>query len=400
MSTKKLEKFIQATPSEVFLYFTNSTALKDWLCDVATTDPRPGGRLYLWWNGDYYTSGEYLKLQKDEFVSFSWFGRGEPHATRVDITIKKKKNGTLVKLTHRKLGKSQKWIGIGDKYEEEWGKGLENLASVLGNGADLRITSRPMIGIDVEEFNASIAEKLGVPVMQGLRLGGVLEGMGAQKAGLMVDDVITEMDGHEITGAASFSTFIQNKHAGDIVKVTFYRGAAKKSTKMTLSGRFIPPIPASGLELSKQLEPIYHRFENEVEALLKDATKEDCAKKPEPSEWSANEVLAHLIHNELIWQNIVAEIMDGHEAAFDDWGGNIQARIDGTVATFSTKDELFKELKNHDAETLNMYPHIPAEFLTHKGKFWKLVFQASQNSYHLQNHLEQIRSAIQSAKKK
>ena len=56
----------------------------------------------------------------------------------------------------------------------------------------------------------------------------------------------------------------------------------------------------------------------------------------------------------------------GHEAAYDDFGGNIQARIDGTVAIFKTKDELLKELKNHDAETISMLAHIPAEFLSHQ----------------------------------
>jgi uncharacterized protein YndB with AHSA1/START domain len=398
MSTIKLEKFIQAPPSEVFIYFTNSTALRDWLCDVATADPRVGGRLYMWWNGGYYTSGEYLKLEKDELVAFSWFGREEPHATRVVVTLKKKKVGTLLKVAHHKLGKNTKWSAIGNEYEKEWTKALDNLASVLGNGADLRITTRPMLGIYIEEFNAGIAEKLGVPVVEGLRLGGVIEGLGAQKAGLRADDVITGMDGHEITGGALFGTFIENKKTGDIVEVTFYRCAEKKTIKMTLSGRPIPSIPLSGLGLSKQVEPVYKRYESEIESLLKDASEADCAKKPAPTEWSANEVLAHLIHSELGGQNVLTEIMGGHESAYDNWGGNIQAHIDGTVATFTTKGELFKELKNHDAETLNMLAHIPEEFLTHKGKFWKLVYQANQNSYHLQTHLEQIRSAIQSAR--
>ena len=96
MSIIKLEKIIQATPAEVFPYFTNSTALRDWLCDLATTDPRVGGRMYLWWTGDYYSSGEFLKLEQDKLVSLIWFGRGEPHATQVDVTFKSKKAGTLL----------------------------------------------------------------------------------------------------------------------------------------------------------------------------------------------------------------------------------------------------------------------------------------------------------------
>ena len=398
MSTIKIEKYIQAPPSEVFLYLTNSTALRDWLCDGATADPKVGGRLYMWWIGGYYTSGEYLKLEKDKFISFSWFGREEPHATRVDITLKKEKAGTLLKLAHRKLGKNSRWIAIGNEYEKQWKKTLDNLVSVLENGADLRITTRPMLGINTDLFNASIAEKLNVPIIQGLRIGGVVDGFGAQKAGLKADDVISMMDEYEINGAASFGTFIQNKKAGDIVRVTFYRCAEKKTIKMTLSGHPIPPTPASGSELSKQVETVYKRYENEIGSLLKDASEADCAKRPAPTEWSANEVLAHLIHSELGWQNVMTEIIGGHESAADDWGGNIQAHIDGTVATFTTKAELLKELKNHDAETLNMLSHIPSEFLVLKGKFWKLAFQANEYSYHLKTHFEQMRTAIQSAR--
>ncbi len=399
MSSKKIEKFIQASPSEVYQYFTNSTALKDWMCDVATADPHPGGRLYMCWPMDYYTSGEYIKLEKDKFVSFTWFGRGEPRQTRVEVSLQKQAGGTLVRLAHRGVGKSQKWLEIAGVYEKEWRSALENLASVLENGPDLRITRRPMLGIYIGEFNAEIAAELCIPVDFGIRLEGVVDGMGAQDAGLQKDDVIVAMDGHELTAGALLGSIISTKHAGEVVEVTFYRGAEKKSVKMTLSGRPIPTIPTSSIDLVKQVEPIYRRYETEIEELLNAASEEECSFKPGPADWSVNEVLAHLIHSELGWQNYATEVVGGHEGAYDGFGGNIQARIDGTTAIFSTKSALLKELKAHDAETLAMLAHIPVEFLSHKGKFWKLVYQASQNSYHLQTHMEQIRSAIQSARK-
>jgi uncharacterized protein YndB with AHSA1/START domain len=398
MSIIKIDRLIKAPPSEVYLYFTNSTALRDWFCDVATADPHPGGRLYVWWNEGYYTSGEYLKLDKNEFVSFSWFGRGEPRATVVDVQLLRRKAGTLLKLTHRKLGRNTEWIAIGNEYRKEWLKALDNLASVLETGEDLRITTRPMLGIFTDEFNDAIAEKLGIPVGQGLRISGVVEGLGAQKAGLISDDIIIGLDENEITGGATFSSVISTKKAGDKVKVTYYRRTEKKTVTMTLSGRPIPSIPRSGLELSKQVEPVYKQYEGEIESLLNEASEKECSKKPSPTEWSANEVLAHLIHGELGWQNYVSEIIGGQEGSYDDFGGNVQARIDGTVTTFPNKNDLLRELKNHDTETLNMYNHISADFLTHKGKFWKLAFQANQNAYHLQTHLEQMRSAIQSAR--
>ncbi len=41
---------VAAPPAEVFRAFTRATPLRDWLCDVALADARPGGRIYLWWN--------------------------------------------------------------------------------------------------------------------------------------------------------------------------------------------------------------------------------------------------------------------------------------------------------------------------------------------------------------
>ncbi len=397
MSTVKLEKFIRATTPEVYHYFTNSTALRDWICDIATADPHPGGHLYLCWPEDFYSSGEYLLLEKDKSVSFTWHGRGEPHKTRVDVTLKRQKGGTLVRLSHREIGKGEKWAEISKVFEIQWRNAFDNLASVLENGADLRITRRPMLGIIIDDYNPEIAAKLGVPVEIGTRLSDVVDGMGAQKAGLQKDDVVVAIDGHELITGATLTSVMSSKHAGDVVEVSFYRGATLKSTRMTLSGRPIPPIPESGLELSKQVEPIYRQFEGEIEKLLNSASESACSFKSSASEWSVKDILAHLIHSELGWQNAASEIMGGHEASYDDFGGNIQPRIDGTVAIFSTKDGLFNELQRHDAETISMMAHIPAEFLSHKGRFWKLSYQASQNIYHQQSHIEQMAASIKAA---
>lgn len=400
MSSVKVEKFIQAPPSEVFTYLTNSTALRDWMSDIATTDPRPGGHFYLCWAADYYTSGEFVEVEKNKHVSFTWHGRGEPRPTLVDVLLKKKKGGTLLKLSHRGMGKGEKWDEITKTFEKEWKNSLDNLVSVLEQGPDLRITRRPMMGIFPGEFNPDLAKKLGVPVDYGMRLDGVVDGMGAQKGGLLADDVIVSFDGHELTAPNIFGQIIRTKHAGDCIDVIYYRGSEKRSIQMTLSGREIPPIPASPAALRDQVAPVYQQYEAEIENLLQSATEAECKTKPKPDEWSVNEVLAHLIHSEIGWQNVVSEIIGGHEGAYDDFGGNIQAHIDGTVSVYQTKEALFNQLKTHDAETLNTLAHIPLEFLSRKGKFWKLVFQAGQNPYHLKSHLEQMQAALEAARHK
>jgi uncharacterized protein YndB with AHSA1/START domain len=399
MSSIKLERFIAAPVEEVYHYFTNSTAYRDWMCDVATVRSHPGGHIFLSWPGDYYTSGEFVRLEANKSVTFTWHGRNEPRHTQVEITLKKKKGGTLIKLTHRGIGKGKKWETIGTTYEKEWNRALENLASVLETGADLRITRRPMLGIYVGEYNHDIANQLCVPVDVGIRLEGVVDGMGAQQAGLKKNDVVVSIDARELTAGAPLGTLIDGKHAGDVVEVGYYRGQDKKSTKMTLSGRRIPPVPASGVELSKLVEPNYHKYEAEFETLLNGASDEECSHKSSAEDWSVNEILAHLIQSEIGWQNYASEIIQGHEGAYDDFGGNLQARIDGTTATFPTKSALLSELKDHNAETLAMFRHLAEDLPQHKGRFWKLNLNASENSFHLQAHLDQMRTAIESARK-
>ncbi len=44
------QRTVNAPVAEAYRAFTRATPLRDWLCDVALADARPGGRIYLWWN--------------------------------------------------------------------------------------------------------------------------------------------------------------------------------------------------------------------------------------------------------------------------------------------------------------------------------------------------------------
>jgi hypothetical protein len=39
------------------------------MCDFATTDPKAGGRLYLWWNGGFYVCAEFTSLERDKTIA-------------------------------------------------------------------------------------------------------------------------------------------------------------------------------------------------------------------------------------------------------------------------------------------------------------------------------------------
>ena len=56
--TLTFQKLVKVKPALVYRAFTNSTSLREWFCDVATVDPKPGGRMYVAWSHGYYASGE------------------------------------------------------------------------------------------------------------------------------------------------------------------------------------------------------------------------------------------------------------------------------------------------------------------------------------------------------
>jgi uncharacterized protein YndB with AHSA1/START domain len=71
MQTLTFEQTVKAPAAELYRAFTNSSALREWMCDVATTHPKANGRFYVAWNDGYYSSGHFTTLEKDKAVGFN-----------------------------------------------------------------------------------------------------------------------------------------------------------------------------------------------------------------------------------------------------------------------------------------------------------------------------------------
>ena len=76
---------INTTPENAYRAFTNATELRGWLCNVATVVTRPGGRLFMGWDCGFSSSGESTSVDPGKEVSFSWFGKGDPAQTPVEV---------------------------------------------------------------------------------------------------------------------------------------------------------------------------------------------------------------------------------------------------------------------------------------------------------------------------
>jgi uncharacterized protein YndB with AHSA1/START domain len=398
--TLSFKQVIKTDPENAYSYFSNATLLRNWLCNMATIVPRPGGRVYLWWESGYYTSGEIITAVPGKEISFSWLGKGEPAQTQVVVKFNAEDDDTLVQIDHEGVGSGEQWGSARSEIEKGWSNALENLASVVASGEDLRFVSRPMLGIILDDFNEEIAEKLGLDSADGIRLGGTVSGMGAEAAGLIENDVLISMGGMPTTNFDELNQALNSHKAGETIEVVFYRDGSKQKAEMTLSGRPVPEIPSSAKEMAAAAGKFYQQIEQELEEFLNSVSEEEAAYKPSPSEWSIKENLAHFIQGERGYQHYIAELVSGYERFADDYGGNVDELLEATVSTYPTVEALFNEYQRNMAETLHFLANLPDEFLAKKGEYWRLAYGLLQEPYHFNSHMEQMQAALSAARGK
>jgi len=399
MSTSSAEILVNVPVKLAYRAFTNATSLREWLCDVATVDPHQRGRMYLWWAGDFYSSGHYLELDENKLVKFRWYSNIDPAPTEVTVTVTEKVGATLVKLDHE-VPDDPQWTGKAESFRENWVESLENLKSVLETGIDLRIANRPMLGIIPGDFTEEQALASGVPIRDGMRLDGVVDGMGAQKVGLQKEDVIVGMAGHPIT--KDFNTLpvaIAGKKGGDKIEVVFYRGSEKQMVAMELSKRPMPDVPFNNAELVKKARELYKAGLTEIEICFEGFSDMQAMMRPIEKEWSALEIVAHLIHGERFNQIFLTSLVDGYEVVTDGFGTNVNAQVQATVQANPSIALMLSELRRAVEETLAYASFLPDDFLANKGSYYRFGSILLQPNIHLMAHAQQIRDALSAAGK-
>ncbi|HUO45261.1 MAG TPA: SRPBCC domain-containing protein [Acidimicrobiia bacterium] len=383
-TTAKAEMEVAASPSEVYWMFTNSTAAREWLADAALITPRPQGRFYLSWNDGYQTAGTITEFDPDTGLAFTWQGPGEA-PTEVKVSWQGTEAGTRVAVRHSGFEKKAQRREL----EEAWQRSLENLASVLATGEDLRFTRRPMLGVYIE------AESRGEDgAVQGVQIGGVVEGLGAAKAGLLGGDVITGFGGNAVRSYADLGAAAARHRSGDIVAVSYLREGEPHTAEMILSGRQIGDVRMTAGGLASQVEEINGRFLGGLTAVLAGVAEDAANRRPAEGEWSAKEVLAHILDGEGDLHSFIVEAFEGSEPLHDVGLGNSHWRTRVTANAYPDVNSMMEAYRRLGAETVELIRTMPPEFEQRKSTFWRFAYNFSEGEPHLQEHLDQIRAAL------
>jgi len=113
------------------------------------------------------------------------------------------------------------------------------IQQLINNG----YVTRAFMGVNgLTTVDSIVAAQNNLGTDSGVMIGGVVSGSPADKAGLKAKDVITAVDGTDITTNGQLVQLIQAKSPGTQVKITFYRGTSKSTVTVTLGST---PTPTS-----------------------------------------------------------------------------------------------------------------------------------------------------------
>ena len=402
-NTFEFEQTINAPVDLIYRAFTSSTALREWLSDICTSNPEEGGWVYLVWNRGYFASGYYTKLVPEKAVSFKWIGKGEPAWTQVDITITpdEKEGFFLVMLRHSGIGVGEEWAQAREEISKGWKFGLRNLKSTLEEGRDLRFVERPLIGIypdDLSDLTQSVLEELNVPMNEGVRVRELVPNYGADHAGIQTGDVIVEVDGQIVDSVRKLLSIMSEYVVGDEISVTAFRGNQKMNFLIDTKPQKVEILPDTPEELAKELEMRMSRALESLEEVLDGVTEAEASYSPGPDEWSSKETLVHLIHNEREVHTWINDVVAGQERFQDEWPGDQLFRIRATLTTYPTVDDLMAELRRSLKETVATIAFLDQSFTRRKSSYWRLGMELLSLNNHIREHIQQIENNIRQAR--
>lgn len=129
-----------------------------------------------------------------------------------------------------------------------------NARKVIEDILEYGNVQRGILGIQVGNINSQLVEKYGINETEGVFVGGIEKGSGADKAGIKEGDIIKQLDGYKVSKFADLSGYLGSKRPNDVVEVTILRNGKEKRVPVTLEKLETFSIDDLGLEVKNTTE--------------------------------------------------------------------------------------------------------------------------------------------------
>jgi uncharacterized protein YndB with AHSA1/START domain len=389
---------IQAPVEQVWQSFVNRDDLCDWLCYNALLDVRENGHIFVtWYDGQHpqrFAGGVFKQVVENEKLVFSWLDPHYATPTEVTVTVAENADGVTVDLTHTGFAETTPEETIAH-YQQFWDVHLDNLKSILETGANKRIVDRVAMGFYPGPLTEEVAQALGVPVTQGVRVNRVLPDYSAAAAGIQADDVLVRVDNESLNDVRDIRQININRRPGDVVSVEFYRGAEKHQVDVTLQGYPIPPTPDNYEQMAQTHTKNYAEANERLEALLTGITPQAAERRLNATQNNVKESLASLILEQRHTLQYYASYAQGPRiiSAFP----RNQPWRNAIIETFGSAGALLEELRRAQQETIAVLRAMPEDNLARKNYIWWMNFETHFLPLIYDQQINLIKQTLESA---
>lgn len=135
-----------------------------------------------------------------------------------------------------------------------------------------------ILGISGGNLNSKVADELGIEETEGVYVGSVEKGGGADKGGIKEGDIIKELDGLQVSKFSDLTGYLGAKRPNDVVEVTVLRNGTQKRIPVTLIKLELFEIKDLGIEVGKANPSILDRYNIEGGVSITKALRKDVAR--------------------------------------------------------------------------------------------------------------------------
>ncbi len=155
-------------------------------------------------------------------------------------------NGELVGINSAIISRSGGNVGIG------FAVPTEIAGSIMNQILDFGEVRRGLLGVSINPIDAAAAEALGAPVTSGAIITVITPNSAAEKAGLLVGDIVVEVNHKEIGDARELRNAIGLMSVGDKVAIRYVRDGESLETTAELGARVTTTV--SGGDIHRGLD--------------------------------------------------------------------------------------------------------------------------------------------------
>ena len=112
---------------------------------------------------------------------------------------------------------------------------IDDVAAMFTDLIDYGYVTGAYLGVSVENVDENAASRYGLP--SGAYVAKVEPGFAAEKAGIEVKDIITDVGGHSVSNITELTRALRNFKAGDTTSITVNRGGKQLTLEITLDER-------------------------------------------------------------------------------------------------------------------------------------------------------------------